>query len=302
MIWNPIEAAKDAAVGHVNRQVAGYVKELEEKLRERGMLGENEGIRHKTGELDAIRHAYTLGRLSQDYGYQAAKFMGDQHEARNPNPPNQQRMDYHNNDMGARYGIQVINEAHRNRLEPGETLADRLFERVLQGARNGELITDPNQTRPRVGQLRSDAGDNGVQLAAADLGQNPRVQETVSAIRNTPGMDPDRIGNNGVAALALASVENGFKPNFAGQNPDGSGFVVKGTQLDSPTATVAGVPADRMQLPAELSLGRIGALESQQAALNSRQDAPGQAAVAQSNVPNQANPVLDTESRGVARA
>lgn len=302
MIWNPIEAAKDAAVAHVNRQVAGYVDDLEEKLRERGMLGQNESIRSQTGELDAIRHAYTLGRLSQDYGYQTAKFMGDQHEARNPNPPDHQRMDYHNNDMGARYGIQVINEAHRNRLQPGETIEDRLFERVLQGARNGELITDPSQTRPRVGQLRSDAGDSGVQVASADIGQNPRVQETVAAVRNTPGMDPDRIGNNGVAALALASVENGFKPNFAGQNPDGSGFVVKGAQLDSPTATVVGVSADRMQLPAELSVGRIGGLESQQAVLNQRQDTPGQTTVAQANTPNQANPVLETESRGIARA
>lgn len=265
-MWNPIHAARD----HVNERVAGYIGELEERLRDRGMLGQNEGIRNQTGELDGIRHAYVLGRLSQDFGYQTASWMGDEHEKRNPNPPNQQRMDYHNNEMGARYGIQVINEAHANRLRPGETIEDRLFERVLRGARDGELITDPAQTRPRVGHLRSDAGD-GMQVAAApdaqqlsEIAGNPKVQETVAALNRTPGVDPMSIDGRNILAMTTSASQNGFSPDFAAKNPQtGEGFLIRGANPADPAATVLTVPREQMQQPVEVSLAALDQQRSQ---------------------------------------
>jgi hypothetical protein len=265
-MWNPIHAARD----HVNERVAGYIGELEERLRDRGMLGRNEGIRNQTGELDGIRHAYVLGRLSQDFGYQTATWMGDEHEKRNPNPPNQQRMDYHNNEMGARYGIQVINEAHANRLRPGETIEDRLFERVLRGARDGELITDPAQTRPRVGHLRSDAGD-GMQVAAvpdaqqlSEIAGNPKVQETVAALNRTPGVDPMSIDGRNILAMTTSASQHGFSPDFAAKNPQtGEGFLIRGANPADPAATVLTVPREQMQQPVEVSLAALDQQRSQ---------------------------------------
>ncbi len=261
MIWNPVHAARD----HVNERVAGYIDDLEGKLRDRGMLGQNEGIRHQTGELDGIRHAYVLGRLSQDFGYQTAKWMGNEHEKRNPNPPDQQRMDYHNNDMGARYGIQVINQAHSNRLGPGETIEDRLFERVLRGARDGELITNPAQTRPRVGELRSDAGD-GLQVAAAapdakqlsEIAGNSRVTETVAALNRTPGIDAMNIDGRNIMAMAMTASQNNFPADFAAKNQQtGEGFLIRGQAPGDPAATVLAVSSERMQQPVEVSLAGI---------------------------------------------
>jgi hypothetical protein len=265
-MWNPIHAARD----HVNERVAGYIGELEERLRDRGMLGRDEGIRNQTGELDGIRHAYVLGRLSQDFGYQTATWMGDEHEKRNPNPPNQQRMDYHNNEMGARYGIQVINEAHANRLRPGETIEDRLFERVLRGARDGELITDPAQTRPRVGHLRSDAGD-GMQVAAvpdaqqlSEIAGNPKVQETVAALNRTPGVDPMSLDGRNILAMTTSASQHGFSPDFAAKNPQtGEGFLIRGANPADPAATVLTVPREQMQQPVEVSLAALDQQRSQ---------------------------------------
>jgi hypothetical protein len=291
-MWNPIHAARD----HVNERVAGYIGELEERLRERGMLGQNEGIRNQTGELDGIRHAYVLGRLSQDFGYQTASWMGDEHEKRNPNPPDQQRMDYHNNEMGARYGIQVINEAHANRLGPGETIQDRLFERVLRGARDGELITDPAQTRPRVGHLRSDAGD-GMQVATvpdakqlSDIAGNPKVQETVAALNRTPGVDPMSIDGRNILAMTTSASQNGFSPDFAAKNPQtGEGFLIRGANPADPAATVLTVPRDQMQQPVEVSLAALDQQRSQTMA----------APVAQTPAPLTAE---QETSRGMSRA
>ena len=259
-MWNPVHAVRD----HVNERVSGYIGELEEKLRDRGMLGQNEGIRSQTGELDGIRHAYVLGRLSQDFGYQTATWMGDEHEKRNPNPPDQQRMDYHNNEMGARFGIQVINEAHGNRLRPGETIEDRLFERVLRGARDGELITDPSQTRPRVGHLRSDAGD-GMQVAGmpdakqlSEIAGNPKVTETVAALNRTPGVDPMNIDGRNIMAMTMSASEHNFSPNFAAKHPDtGEGFLIRGQTPGDPAAAVLNVSKERMQQPVEVSLAGI---------------------------------------------
>ena len=260
MNLNPISAARD----HVNGRVAGYINELEERLRDRGMLGADEGIRQQKGELDGIRHAYVLGRLTQDFGYQTAKWMGNEHEKRNPNPANEQRMDYHNNDMGARYGNQVINEAHRNRLKPGETIEDRLFERVLRGARDGELITNPSQTKPRVGHLRSDAGGD-VHLAAvpdarqlSEIAGNPKVTETVAALNRTPGVDPANIDGRNIMAMTLSASQANFSPNFATKNHEtGEGFLIRGQAPSDPAATVLTVPRERMQQPVEVSLAGI---------------------------------------------
>lgn len=288
---NPIRAVTNAARDHVNGQVNGYVNELDGFLRERGMIGPDQSSRNMTGEIDAIRHAYTLGRLTQDYNYQIAKVMGNEHERRNPNPADQQRMDYHNNDMGARYGNQVINDAHRNRLQAGETIQERLFERVLRGARDGELITDPTQTGPRVGRLRADAGDGAV-LAAIDPAQDPRQQGTLDAIRRTPGMQNDQFDPRAVAAFTLTAAEKEWKsPDFAGKNADGTGFVVKADRLDSPTAEIVKVSADKMQWPEAMSMARVDGLETQRNLL---------AASAPAQTP-QENPTMALEGRGMAR-
>lgn len=292
-MWNPVHAIRD----HVNDRVDGYIGELEEKLRDRGMLGQNDSIRSQTGELDAIRHSYVLGRLSQDFGYQTASFMGDEHERRNPNPPDQQRMDYHNNDMGARYGIQVINEAHANRLRPGETIEDRLFERVLRGARDGELITDPSQTGPRVGQLRSDAGDGTLVAGAPDANQlseiagNPKIAETVAALNRTPGVDPMSIDTRNIVAMTMTAGEHNFSANFAAKNPQsGEGFLIRGQTPDDPAAAVLNVSKERMQQPVEVSLAGIA---------NQQQSQNVAAAAAQEPKPLTAE---QEPSRGMARA
>ncbi|MDO5609279.1 MAG: hypothetical protein Q4G62_00605 [Pseudomonadota bacterium] len=96
-------------------------------------------------ELDAFRHAYTSGRVTQKtLGFQSvAKHFGDEHETgpANLNDPYEHRMDLWNNEVGRRLGAATSNK---------EDLATKAFESL----RNGTLVTGLSD--PRLRQLFAD--------------------------------------------------------------------------------------------------------------------------------------------------
>lgn len=123
----------------VNEQKAGFIREADAFLRQRGLLqpGESLANRGHNNELDAFRHAYVSGRFAQTYGAAVAKLMGDYHELTHPNDPPERRMDLHNNAMGIAYA--------RDARTP-----QALLERVWRGVQDRELILAPGQTpQPR---------------------------------------------------------------------------------------------------------------------------------------------------------
>ncbi|MBO7942912.1 hypothetical protein JTP77_044440, partial [Streptomyces sp. S9] len=92
--------------------------------------------------LDAFRHAYTSGRvtqLSMDQQWVARSY-GDDNEIgpKHPNDPREHRMDLWNNEVGRRLGDEASGK-------------DDLAKRCYEAATNGTLITSLNDTR--IGQL-----------------------------------------------------------------------------------------------------------------------------------------------------
>lgn len=95
--------------------------------------------------LDAFRHAYTSGRVTQmALGVQAvARHFGDQNETgpAHPNDPREHRMDLWNNEVGRRLGADADSPA---------VLARAIHQRL----RDGTLVTDLDD--PRLKRLYAD--------------------------------------------------------------------------------------------------------------------------------------------------
>ena len=86
---------------------------------------------------DAFRHAYASAAVRRDYGWLAAKFSGDLHEARGdqaaePQPSYAKHMDRWNNAVG-------------RSLAEGAADKDEIAQRVYNALKKGDMIIDPTQ-------------------------------------------------------------------------------------------------------------------------------------------------------------
>ena len=101
---------------------------------------EAKGFQHN--DVDALRHAYVSGVFTMEYNEKAAIFLGGLRErfpgtsagTSGPNKETSRNMDLWNNSVGQKYG-----KKSKTREE--------LFQYLLQALKNGELITDLNDTR-----------------------------------------------------------------------------------------------------------------------------------------------------------
>jgi len=118
-----------------------YYEQLSGQTLQRRADGSFAGQGHNDA-LDAFRHAYTSGRvtqLSMDQQWVARSY-GDDNEIgpKHPNDPREHRMDLWNNEVGRRLGDEASGK-------------DELAKRCYEAVRNGTLITDLNDAR--IGQL-----------------------------------------------------------------------------------------------------------------------------------------------------
>lgn len=96
-------------------------------------------------DIDAIRHAYTSGIFTQEYGEKVTEILGDMNELvpfggnSSSNSPNSRNMDLWNNWIGRKLGLKTSGKL-------------KLFKLVLKALKNGELIIDP-ENDPRVTQV-----------------------------------------------------------------------------------------------------------------------------------------------------
>lgn len=96
-------------------------------------------------DIDAIRHAYTSGVFTQEFGEKVTEILGDMNELvpfggnSSSNSPNSRNMDLWNNRIGRKLGLKTSGKL-------------KLFELVLKALKNGELIIDP-ENDPRVTQV-----------------------------------------------------------------------------------------------------------------------------------------------------
>lgn len=96
-------------------------------------------------DIDAIRHAYTSGVFTQEYGEKVTEILGDMNELvpfggnSSSNSPNSRNMDLWNNRIGRKLGLKTSGKL-------------KLFKLVLKALKNGELIIDP-ENDPRVTQV-----------------------------------------------------------------------------------------------------------------------------------------------------
>lgn len=90
-------------------------------------------------DVDAFRHAYVSGVVTQDYSERTADILGQLNEltpsaSGSLNAPGSENMDLWNNAVGRKYG-----KATKSR--------ESLTTELLQALENGELIVDPKDTR-----------------------------------------------------------------------------------------------------------------------------------------------------------
>lgn len=118
-----------------------YYEQLSGQTLQRRADGSFAGQGHNDA-LDAFRHAYTSGRvtqLSMDQQWVARSY-GDDNEIgpKHPNDPREHRMDLWNNEVGRRLGDEASGK-------------DELAKRCYEAVRNGTLITSLDDAR--IGQL-----------------------------------------------------------------------------------------------------------------------------------------------------
>jgi hypothetical protein len=98
-------------------------------------------------DVDAIRHAYTAGIFTQEYGEIVTEILGDMNELvpfggnSSSNSPNSKNMDLWNNRIGRKLGLKTSGKL-------------KLFKLILKALKNGELIIDPENDL-RVNQALS---------------------------------------------------------------------------------------------------------------------------------------------------
>ena len=98
-------------------------------------------------DIDAIRHAYTSGIFTQEYGEKVTEILGDMNELvpfggnSSSNSPNSRNMDLWNNRIGRKLGLKTSGKL-------------KLFKLILKALKNGELIIDP-ENDPRINEVSS---------------------------------------------------------------------------------------------------------------------------------------------------
>ena len=97
-------------------------------------------------DVDAIRHAYTSGVFTQEYGDRVTEILGELNELiplggnSSSNNPNSKNMDLWNNRIGRKLGLRTSGKL-------------KLFKLVLKALQNGELIVDPDSD-PRINSIK----------------------------------------------------------------------------------------------------------------------------------------------------
>lgn len=105
-------------------------------------------------DVDAVRHVYTSGIFTQEYGEKVTEILGDMNELvpfggnSSSNCPNSKNMDLWNNRIGRKLVLKTSGKLN-------------FFKLILKALKNGELIIDP-ENDPRVNQASSTSGSSGI--------------------------------------------------------------------------------------------------------------------------------------------
>jgi len=119
-------------------------------------------------DVDALRHAYSSGVFTQEYGEKTADIFGRLNEyfpgenSSSSNTENSTNMDLWNNSIGRKYGKKT-----KSRKD--------LFKRLLKALKNGELITDPVEDKRKylgAGEIKSDTSGMVIVLDENKYGKN----------------------------------------------------------------------------------------------------------------------------------
>jgi hypothetical protein len=87
-------------------------------------------------DVDAVRHVYTSGIFTQEYGERITEILGDMNELiplggnSSSNNPNSKNMDLWNNKVGRKLGLKTTSKM-------------KLFKLIIDALKNGEMIKDP---------------------------------------------------------------------------------------------------------------------------------------------------------------
>ena len=106
-----------------------------------GAFDKNIGV-FDDNDVDAVRHAYTSGIFTQEYGEKVAEVLGEANELipfggnSSSNNSNSKKMDLWNNRLGRKLGRKTSGKL-------------KLFKLILKALRNNELIIDPDND-PRI--------------------------------------------------------------------------------------------------------------------------------------------------------
>lgn len=122
---------KDWYINHLNKKIEYYWNIYHFNMNPNHTSYNNEG--------DAFKHCYFQAELTLWLGKTIAKYIGDKHEDKADNPPNENEMDLHNNAVGQQIG-QEIKKARL--LWFLSNWQDLIADKIMDAMNNGLLITE----------------------------------------------------------------------------------------------------------------------------------------------------------------
>jgi len=108
-------------------------------------------------EADAFKHTFMGADLSLKYGSQGSLWAGMYHEYQTPNnPPREWNMDSWNNHQGIEIAKEIQKEYGKDFFKlPKQQQDDIIAVKVMDRMRNGQLITNPTDTRDYKGAIEN---------------------------------------------------------------------------------------------------------------------------------------------------
>ena len=113
-------------------------------------------------EADAFKHAFLSADLYFKYGNQGSLWGGMYHEYQTPNnPPREWNMDSWNNHQGREIAKEIQKEYGKDFFNlPQKQQDDIIAVKIMDRMRNGQLITNPTDTRDYKGTIENYTKDH----------------------------------------------------------------------------------------------------------------------------------------------
>ena len=167
-------------------------------------------------DIDAFRHAYVSGVMTQEYGEKIADILGQLNElfsslSRSSNNQGSTNMDLWNNAIGRKYGL-------------NKRTRENLAKALLDALSNGELITTPGDERKYESSFIFDQTESKpvIVLRESDTGRNEEFFDTIKKLPMNREEFVTKINAGEYPGYRVASINGTLTPISKGDNDEGN--------------------------------------------------------------------------------